>query len=249
MMAETAPAFRSVTFGGFDKNDVMAYIEKNAQEHESALEALRGELAAAKEALAAAQAAGGETEQSRLALEEELVTVRADCEKYRADAESFTHFRDRIAQIEFDARAKADQILNDAKAEAEETLSKARAEAEETLTSARTEAEETLNSARTEAETLTRDTQNAINAAQEESEQNLREQEAAVNGRIRNLLSELLPSYSQALDNFRTLSSQFTTESRKIEVYLTQMSLGMGKVQNDIKALDEHYVAPLTEEE
>ncbi|MFQ7853781.1 MAG: hypothetical protein ACLRIS_00150 [Flavonifractor plautii] len=56
-MSDTELQFRTSTFGGFQKQDVLNYIETSNQEHREKLEAVRRELAEA-EAAKAAQAGG-----------------------------------------------------------------------------------------------------------------------------------------------------------------------------------------------
>ena len=46
-MSDTELQFRTSTFGGFQKQDVLNYIETSNQEHREKLEAVRRELAEA----------------------------------------------------------------------------------------------------------------------------------------------------------------------------------------------------------
>ena len=52
-MSDTELQFRTSTFGGFQKQDVLNYIETSNQEHREKLEAVRRELAEAEAAKAA----------------------------------------------------------------------------------------------------------------------------------------------------------------------------------------------------
>ena len=54
-MSATELQFRTSTFGGFQKQDVLNYIETANQEHREKLEALRRELAEAQSAVSAAE--------------------------------------------------------------------------------------------------------------------------------------------------------------------------------------------------
>ena len=52
-MSDTELQFRTSTFGGFQKQDVLNYIETSNQEHREKLEAVRRELAETEAAKAA----------------------------------------------------------------------------------------------------------------------------------------------------------------------------------------------------
>ena len=65
-MSDTELQFRTSTFGGFQKQDVLNYIETSNQEHREKLEAVRRELAEAE----AAKAAQAEEIAAAQALEE-----------------------------------------------------------------------------------------------------------------------------------------------------------------------------------
>ena len=70
--------FRTSAFGGFNKQDVMAYLEKSAREHSGKIAELQKELAELRQARTEAEDAG-ETMKSRLAvLEAENQRLAAD---------------------------------------------------------------------------------------------------------------------------------------------------------------------------
>lgn len=130
--------FRSVTFGGFDKQDVVSYIERTAREASEAQEKLRQEN---EELRRASQALGGESadlrarlealeaENARLrqelaretALRQELEALRPETERLREqvesmreDAESYARFRGQIGAIECEARQRAAGLEDEA---------------------------------------------------------------------------------------------------------------------------------------
>ena len=81
-MSDTELQFRTSTFGGFQKQDVLNYIETSNQEHREKLEAVRRELAEAEaakaaqaEETAAAQAQTEAKEKELQALREELAAA------------------------------------------------------------------------------------------------------------------------------------------------------------------------------
>lgn len=119
--------FKSVTFGGFDKQDVIAYIERTAREAAAVQEKLQQEndgLKAETEALRGqvdglqAQLEVLRTEHERLSAALESQTSRArelepikpeaerlaaEVERLRPDAEAYAQFRERIGAIECEA--------------------------------------------------------------------------------------------------------------------------------------------------
>lgn len=127
-------AIKSVTFGGFDKQDVIRYIEqtteaanaaqKELQDQNDALcaekkalqaqvEALAAELEAQKaelEALSSDHAHLEEALAREAAQRQELESLRAsagEAERLRPDAEAYAQFREQIGAIECDARKRA----------------------------------------------------------------------------------------------------------------------------------------------
>lgn len=86
--------FKSVTFGGFSKQDVVAYIERTAQEHAAAVTALeqeKAQLTSSRDALqtqlSEAQTAAQDAAEREKALGEELEQLRGDSEQLRTENE------------------------------------------------------------------------------------------------------------------------------------------------------------------
>lgn len=117
---------KSVTFGGFDKKDVIQYIEQGAE----AQKALQAENDRLQEQLAAltADAASLRTQVEQLtaqntALQESLAQERAarqeleplkplqeELARLRPDAEAYAQFREQIGAIECEARKRAGDL-------------------------------------------------------------------------------------------------------------------------------------------
>lgn len=106
--------FRSAAFGGFNRQDVMDYLERTVKEHNQTLDELNAQLTAAR----------GEADQLRTQLEtarEEAQQARNELEQHIADQqtaqeqsdllsktqEEISNLRSRIAQLEPDAQAYA----------------------------------------------------------------------------------------------------------------------------------------------
>lgn len=130
---------KSVAFGGFDKQDVVQYIERAAQEAAAAEKALReeneelryqleelkkeadareGELQAAisqrdsfQEKLEKETATLQELEPLR-SLKEEVERITAERDALRPDAEAYAQFRESIGAIECEARERAAELEN-----------------------------------------------------------------------------------------------------------------------------------------
>ena len=123
-MSDTELQFRTSTFGGFQKQDVLNYIETSNQEHREKLEAVRRELAEAEaakaaqaEETAAAQAQTEAKEKELQALREELAAAHKEAEERKLE----------ISLLEEELE-KAKQRLADTEAqlkESEEKLAKA----------------------------------------------------------------------------------------------------------------------------
>lgn len=133
--------FKTVTFGGFDKQDVARYVEQLTQEHSAALAALQEENAALKEknshleaenrslrTQADAQAASLSqlSAQTEKLLEEvaalrdypeKYEALRAEADSLRKDAEAYVEFRNRIGNIECEAQQRAAKLEADTQAQ------------------------------------------------------------------------------------------------------------------------------------
>lgn len=140
---------KSVAFGGFDKQDVVRYIQQTAQQTAAEQEALRKEadalrekeaalaeeLAALKaqfeemttrcdqlqEALAQETAARQELE-SLKALEGQNAALRSEMDALRPDAQAYAQFRERIGAIECEARKRADDLEAATHAQLQQTV-------------------------------------------------------------------------------------------------------------------------------
>lgn len=111
-------SFKSVAFGGFDKEEVIQYIQQAAQEAAAAQETLarenadlRAENSTLKEQLAQCtrereNAAREDGERH----EKEVSALKAELEKLRPDAEAYQKVRDQVGDIECQARKRACEL-------------------------------------------------------------------------------------------------------------------------------------------
>ena len=142
-------SFKSVAFGGFDKQDVVRYLEqasekaaavqreleaenaelrRQAEDRQEELDRLRAqveELTAQRdglrEKLESETAARADLEPLR-ALEQDVARLTAERDALKPDAESYARFRERLGAIECEARNRADDLEEEAAAQTRRTL-------------------------------------------------------------------------------------------------------------------------------
>ena len=142
-------SFKSVAFGGFDKQDVVRYLEQSSEkaaaaqrELEAENEMLHRQAADQLEELDRLRVQVEELTEQRDRLREKLETeaaVRADLEPLRAlekeaarltaerdalkpDAQAYARFRERLGAIECEARKRADDLEEEAAAQTRRTV-------------------------------------------------------------------------------------------------------------------------------
>lgn len=130
-------SFKSVAFGGFDKQDVIQYIQQSSEKAASEQkrlqdenEALREKTARLEEELTALRQLAEEASAQRDRLQEELNTertaretleplrplekeaarLRAENAALAPDAKAYAQFRERLGSIECEARKRADDL-------------------------------------------------------------------------------------------------------------------------------------------
>ena len=107
-------SFKSVAFGGFDKQDVVRYLEQTAEktaaaqrELEAENEKLRKQAEEQAERLGRLEEQLSELTRERDELREKL---EAEIAALRPDAEAYAQFRERLGTIECEARKRADDL-------------------------------------------------------------------------------------------------------------------------------------------
>ena len=139
-MSEKIIRFRTAAFGGFQRQDVVDYVESAAKEHAQQLRELREELKqtqaraeAADELEAQLEAVTAQRDEleaqlaAQAALEEEVAALRAQVAQLQPDADSFRQLKGTLADIELDARRRSAAIIEEAEASAQEMKAKASA--------------------------------------------------------------------------------------------------------------------------
>ena len=142
-------SFKSVAFGGFDKQDVVRYLEQSSEkaaaaqrELEAENETLRKQAEAGAEELDRLRAQVEELTAERdslreklesesiaranleplRALEQDVARLTAERDALRPDAESYARFRARLGAIECEARNRADDLEEEAAAQTRRAL-------------------------------------------------------------------------------------------------------------------------------
>ena len=142
--------FKCVTFGGFDKQDVAEYIERTSREFaeqqtrleqerdslqarteelEKQVAALRLQAEAQSDRLTELQSALADAEQRADGARDQqarLEELTAQVESLRPDAESYRQFRNRIGDIECEARSRAAELENATRARLREVTDRFR---------------------------------------------------------------------------------------------------------------------------
>ena len=137
--------FRRAVFGGFNRQDVIDYISRMAREHRERLEQMEKDLQSLRAQLDRKIDLEREMEELRrnyenLAqeLEEERTAKEQYCQQlaenvskvekmgqFQREAEEYSGVKEHIADIELEARRRADGMLAEAKAQSERMLAEA----------------------------------------------------------------------------------------------------------------------------
>ena len=124
---------KSVAFGGFDKQDVVRYIEQASlqaaavqESQQKLIDTLTAEKNALSEEVESLRRQVAELTaqcaQQKDALEAKVAGLEAEAETLRADAANFAHFRDSIGAIECEARKRANELEAATQAQLRQTV-------------------------------------------------------------------------------------------------------------------------------
>ena len=108
-------SFKSVAFGGFDKQDVVRYLEQASEKAAAVQRELEEENGNLRK-----QAEETAEELERLRAQVEELTAERDALK--PDAESYARFRERLGAIECEARNRADDLEEEAAVQTRRTV-------------------------------------------------------------------------------------------------------------------------------
>lgn len=131
--------FRGTAFGGFNRRDVIEYLERSAAEHNAQLEQLQGQVEQAQagqdeltrrmeEQEARIEELQAQAEQAAQlpAAQEEIRRLQEQIARLEPDANAYAAIRERAANMELEAHQRAQAIVDEARKQADATLAEAR---------------------------------------------------------------------------------------------------------------------------
>ena len=114
--------FKTRVFGGFDREDVISFIEKTSLEHQKRVSALEEENKHLSDRCGAAAAELEELKRKFAALKAENEQLRGENEQLRGPAEEYRRMKDHIADIEISAHRRTEEFRAQAIAELREMI-------------------------------------------------------------------------------------------------------------------------------
>ena len=120
-------SFKTCMFGGFNKQDVVDFIEQQSKTHQAEMDALQHDNALLKEAVQRMESERGEflpkaekqeegamriadLEEQIAQMNEELAGLREENEKLREPAQEYFNLKDHIAEIEISAHRRTEEF-------------------------------------------------------------------------------------------------------------------------------------------
>lgn len=246
--------FRSAGFGGFNRQDVLNYIEETTKEYNQKLDELRTQYEAAqaeREELRQALSESKNQEENLQNRVEELLQeknalltrvkkleplqaqvtlLHSRVEALTPDAEAYAGLRSQISDIELEARQRASEILAQAKQKAEEITTSAQSQADALRSQTETAAEEQLTQARAQAEDIvTQANQSAAAATTEAQHQVEAEQE-----RVQDLRSKTQSALAETGAVVRSIVVNSVAEIERIKDALMTLKATYSQAQDDL---------------
>lgn len=171
-MAENEELFKTTAFGGYDKDDVEAELQRlkdNAfQEKTKVIRDLteaRKTLAAREDEIREKDAKIAELQETLEARDQEILKMEKTIrEKYQSYVDNY----DTIGSLIYEAKIRAKQIDRETEAEKQRRISEAEAEARKIRDEAQEEAQKTLDGVQKEVDEINREGKQQYEAIQEE---------------------------------------------------------------------------------
>ena len=114
-------SFKTSMFGGFDRSDVIAYIEKTGREHEERVAALEAENETLRKENQTLENTQRVTQAQLLNLRRQLADAEARnqeleqrCAQLKVQADEYESLKDHVAQIEISAHRRTEQFREEA---------------------------------------------------------------------------------------------------------------------------------------
>lgn len=215
--------FRSA-LNGFNRQDVTAYIEKSQKEASERVAELEVQLELLRKKEREVRLALEACTQERDALREQLADLEKEQDKNRVEmtaqlqemqdeVAAARKEKESVAQLELEARKRAEELLEETRAQSEELLAQARSQAQALLTSANEQAESTVDTAYQRAEEIRADMEKQVRSTGAE-------------------VDELVSSVE-------TIVSHVTAELRKMDVAVAQLPINFNHLQDGMKDVIE----------
>ena len=202
--------FKSVTFGGFDKQDVIRYIENSAKEHAEELRRLQAETDTLR--------------QNNDTLSAQNIELTDKCEQLEAQLKALdtTHQEQQSDLLQL--RQKAETLV------AEADALRTKANSVEALYAE-------VNSLRADAEAY-RQFRNHIGDIEFEARKRAAELEENTHQTLLTLVTDFNSKYQQLSSTFDVTSNYVTTELRKIDVMLSQLPRALDQLGTELNTLE-----------
>ena len=215
--------FRSA-INGFNRQDVTAYIEKSQKESAERVTELEAQLDQLRKNENERRSALETCTQERDALCEQLadlekehdkkkIEMTAQLQEMQNEVSAARKEKESVAQLELEARKRAEELLEETRAQAEELLAQARSQAQALLTAANEQAESAIDAGYQRAEEIRAD---------------MEKQARRTGAEVDELVSSV-----------ETIVSHVTAELRKMDVAVAQLPINFNHLKDGMKTVVE----------
>lgn len=171
MVEEQKKVFKTAKIGGYQKEDVLAYIQQLMDEHAMAKQSLEDELAQLREENASLRGKLESTQAEVDEVKQQLVQQQESCEALSADKKKledayreiadkhrkYTETYEQISKALIEAQSKGEEIVKESTAKAEGMLSQSVEKAGNILVDAKAKAERLLTESKAKADQMVAD--------------------------------------------------------------------------------------------
>ncbi len=196
------------------ENELRGQLEESERAHEDCAVLLADMTQRCEQAEGERDAALAREETLRREAEEaqvELKILREQLQSMEEEIATARREKENVAQLELEARQRAQALLDEKRAQGEELIAQARAQAQSLLVNAGEEAEQTLTAAHARAEEIRAEMQAQVERTAQEA-------------------GELFAGVD-------TITGHVAAELRKIDVALTQLPLSFDRLEDGLAAL------------
>lgn len=246
--------FRNAGFGGFNRQDVLHYIEETTKEYNQRAEELRAQCEAAQAEVDELRQSLSESKsqeknlQNRVEellqekdalltrvkklepLQAQVTLLHSRVEALTPDAEAYAGLRSQISDIELEARQRAGEILAQAKQKAEEITASAQSQADALRDQTQTAAEEQLAQARAQAEDIVTQANQSAAAVTTDAQHKVKAEQE----RVQDLRSKTQSALAETGAVVRSIVVNSVAEIERIKDALMSLKATYSQVQDDL---------------